>query len=61
MQSRDPLVIACASHDAVLKRKGEEAHEVRRRIDIIRVAVDVEGVVACGCTYNAGRGRVWRG
>lgn len=46
MQSRDPLVIACASHDAVFKGKGEEAQEVRRPIDVVCIAVDVEGVVA---------------
>ena len=48
MQSRDPLVIACASHDAGFKREGEETHEIRRRIHIVRIAVNVEGIVAGG-------------
>lgn len=53
MQGRNPLVIACASHDAVFKGKGEEAHKVRRPIDVVCIAVDVEGVVASVCTQDA--------
>ena len=48
MQSWDPLVIVCASRDAVFKREGEESHEIDRRIYIVCIPVNVEGIVAGG-------------
>ena len=48
MQSRDPLIIVCASRDAVFKCEGKEGHEIHRRLYIVCIAVDVEGIVAGG-------------
>lgn len=54
MQGRDPLVVTRAAHDAVFEREGEETHKIHRRglrrVHIVCVAVDVEGIVACGYT-----------
>lgn len=52
MQSRDPLVVTRAAHDAVFEREGDERHEIHRgglpRVHVVGAAVDVEGIVGGG-------------
>ena len=52
MQSRDPLVITRAAHNAVFKRERDKRHEIHRgfgsRVHVVGAAVDVEGIVGGG-------------